>query len=187
MVLSLPVCPACQQGVSSSLTEVPSTVRLILGDQLNPEHSWFGKKDASVTYVLMEVRSETDYVVHHAQKVIAIFAGMRRMAELLTKQGHQVRYFRLSDKDNRQNFAENLLQVFKATKAARFSAKSAVPPAWSMCAWVIQICSSVTPSCLQASSNTGKSPPGSMMAPCMVSSHQTMEQFCWKGVTGTVS
>ena len=87
---------------------MPSTVRLILGDQLNPEHSWFAKKDASVTYVFMEVRSETDYVVHHAQKVIAIFAGMRRMAELLTKQGHQVRFFRLGDKDNRLNFAENL-------------------------------------------------------------------------------
>ena len=117
---SLPVCFACQQGVSSSLACVAHTVRLILGDQLNPEHSWFGKKDASVTYVFMEVRSETDYVVHHAQKVIAIFAGMRRMAELLTKQGHQVRYFRLGDKDNRHGFAENLKPVFNATKATRF-------------------------------------------------------------------
>ncbi len=80
------------------------TVRLILGDQLNPEHSWFGKKDASVTYVLMEVRSETDYVVHHAQGVIAIVAGRLRLAEILTKAGHQVRYFRLNDKDNRQDF-----------------------------------------------------------------------------------
>ena len=120
MVLSLPVSFACKQGVSSSLTRVAHTVRLILGDQLNPEHSWFGKKDASVTYVFMEVRSETDYVVHHAQKVIAIFAGMRRMAELLTKQGHQVRYFRLGDKENRQNFADNLRTVFAETKAARF-------------------------------------------------------------------
>ena len=107
-----------------------STVRLILGDQLNPEHSWFGKKDASVTYVLMEVRSETDYVVHHAQKVIAIFAGMRRMAELLTKQGHQVRYFRLGDKDNRQSFAENLSRVFKETKAARFEYQE--PDEWRL-------------------------------------------------------
>jgi deoxyribodipyrimidine photolyase-related protein len=120
MVLSLPVRFACQRVVSSSLAGVPSTVRLILGDQLNPEHSWFGKKDASVTYVLMEVRSETDYVVHHAQKVIAIFAGMRRMAEVLIKQGHQVRYFRLGDKDNQQSFAENLKRVFKETKATGF-------------------------------------------------------------------
>ena len=109
---------------------MPSTVRLILGDQLNPDHSWFGKKDASVTYVFMEVRSETDYVVHHAQKVIAIFAGMRRMAELLKKQGHKVRYFRLGDKDNRQSFADNLRTVFAETKAARFEYQE--PDEWRL-------------------------------------------------------
>jgi hypothetical protein len=31
-----------------------------------------------------------------------------------------------------------------------------------------------------------RSPPGSMTAAWPVASHQTMEQFCWKGVTGTV-
>ena len=30
------------------------------------------------------------------------------------------------------------------------------------------------------------SPPASMMAASWVASHQTMEQFCWNGVTGTV-
>ena len=65
-----------------------------------------------------------------AETVIAIFAGMRRMAELLTKQGHQVRYFRLGDKDNRQNFAENLQQVFKATKATRFEYQE--PDEWRL-------------------------------------------------------
>jgi len=113
-----------------SLADVTHTVRLILGDQLNPEHSWFGRKDASVTYVLMEVRSETDYVVHHAQKVIAIFAGMRRLAEILTKQGHRVRYFRLGDADNRQDFAANLRQVFAATKATRFEYQE--PDEWRL-------------------------------------------------------
>ena len=78
MAPSLPRAVVCHRSNCSSLAGVAHTVRLILGDQLNPEHSWFGKRDASVTYVLMEVRSETDYVVHHAQKVIAIFAGMRR-------------------------------------------------------------------------------------------------------------
>ncbi|NBR42803.1 MAG: cryptochrome/photolyase family protein [Verrucomicrobia bacterium] len=104
----------------SSFTLVAQTVRLILGDQLNPEHSWFGKKDPSVTYVFMEVRSETDYVVHHAQKVIAIFAGMRRLAEQLGKQGHLVRYFRLGDKDNLQKFAENLNTVFACVSSEHF-------------------------------------------------------------------
>ena len=42
------------------------TLRLLLGDQLNPEHSWFATQDDGVVYVLMEVRQETDYVLHHA-------------------------------------------------------------------------------------------------------------------------
>ena len=110
----------CHRGFLPSLGPVASTVRLILGDQLNPEHSWFGRVDPAATYVLMETRSETDYVVHHAQKVIAIFAGMRRLADQLRARGHRVRYFRLGDADNRQNFADNLRQVFAETAADRF-------------------------------------------------------------------
>ena len=55
-------------------------LRLLLGDQLNPEHSWFAASDPDVLYVLMEVRQETDYVLHHAQKILAIFAAMRDFA-----------------------------------------------------------------------------------------------------------
>jgi deoxyribodipyrimidine photolyase-related protein len=95
-------------------------VRLILGDQLNERHSWFSKVDEKVVYVMMEVRSETDYVRHHAQKVIAIFAGMRALAEHLRKAGHKVRYFKIGDKDNQHGFAENLRTVFKEVKATRF-------------------------------------------------------------------
>ena len=43
------------------------TLRLLLGDQLNPQHSWFATRDDGVVYVLMEVRQETEYVLHHAQ------------------------------------------------------------------------------------------------------------------------
>ena len=75
---------------SIDLSDCPSTarkdgpiLRLVLGDQLNPDHSWFSQIRHDVVYVMMEVRSETDYVRHHAQKVLAIFAGMRRMAEQL--------------------------------------------------------------------------------------------------------
>ena len=94
-----------------------STVRLILGDQLNPDHAWFRRRDPSVTYVLMEVRSETDYVRHHAQKVLAIFAGMRRLADQLRARGHRVRYFRIGDPDNAQGFAANLRRVLGETQA----------------------------------------------------------------------
>lgn len=107
-----------------------STVRLILGDQLNPEHPWFRKVDASVTYVLMEIRSETDYVRHHAQKVLAIFAAMRRLADRLRKKGHTVRYFRISDADNTQRFADNLRLVLRETKAKRFEHQE--PDEWRL-------------------------------------------------------
>jgi deoxyribodipyrimidine photolyase-related protein len=52
------------------------TLRLILGDQLNPQHGWFRETRDDVVYVLMELRQETDYVLHHAQKIIALLAGL---------------------------------------------------------------------------------------------------------------
>ena len=53
------------------------TLRLILGDQLNSEHSWFSTVDDNITYLIMEIKQETDYVTHHIQKVSAFFASMR--------------------------------------------------------------------------------------------------------------
>ena len=44
-------------------------LRLVLGDQLNINHTWFKRVDPSICYVLMEVRSESEYVNHHIQKV----------------------------------------------------------------------------------------------------------------------
>lgn len=89
-----------------------SRLRLILGDQLNINHSWFREPERSnssnVLYVLMEVRSETDYVVHHAQKVLGIFAAMRGFAKALENAGLKVHYIRLSDADNQQDFIGNL-------------------------------------------------------------------------------
>ena len=84
------------------------TLRLILGDQLNPLHSWFAEVRADVVYVLMEVRSETDYVRHHAQKVLGIFAAMRDLAAQLKSQGHRVRYVAIDDASNRHSITANL-------------------------------------------------------------------------------
>jgi deoxyribodipyrimidine photolyase-related protein len=84
------------------------TLRLILGDQLNPNHSWFQAQCPDVVYVLMEIRQETDYVLHHAQKILAIFAAMRDFAEHLKAQGHRVRYLKIDDGHNRQSLPENL-------------------------------------------------------------------------------
>ena len=84
------------------------TLRLILGDQLNPQHSWFAAVRTDVVYVLMEMRQETDYVLHHAQKIIAIFAGMRDLARHLREGGHTVHYLAIDDPANQQTLTGNL-------------------------------------------------------------------------------
>jgi deoxyribodipyrimidine photolyase-related protein len=96
------------------------TLRLLLGDQLNARHSWFAEVVPDVVYVLMELRQETDYVTHHIQKIIAFFAAMRRFADTLQQQGHRVIYLKINDKDNRQNFADNLTAIMQAIGAERF-------------------------------------------------------------------
>lgn len=84
------------------------TLRLILGDQLNYRHSWYTKEDKSIIYLLMEMRQETDYVLHHAQKIIGFFAAMYNFSEYLSKNGHTVIHLKINDKDNKQNLTENL-------------------------------------------------------------------------------
>jgi deoxyribodipyrimidine photolyase-related protein len=97
-----------------------TTLRLILGDQLNPCHSWFEQSRADVVYVLMEIRQETDYVLHHAQKIIAIFAGMRDLARQLKEQGHRVRYLHINDAHNRQSLPDNLDGLIEHYQATHF-------------------------------------------------------------------
>ncbi|MEJ5359258.1 MAG: cryptochrome/photolyase family protein [Desulfobacterales bacterium] len=95
-------------------------VRLVLGDQLNPAHSWFSRPDPGVLYVLMEVRQETDYVKHHVQKVAAFFAAMRAFARHLAARGHRVEYIPLDDPRNTQRIPENLRRILARERAGRF-------------------------------------------------------------------
>ena len=84
------------------------TLRLILGDQLNSNHSWFKSVDDSVTYVMMEIRTETDYAQHHIQKVVGIFAAMQNFANQLKSNKHNLIYFHLNDVNNIQSFGDNI-------------------------------------------------------------------------------
>ena len=95
-------------------------LRLILGDQLNIRHSWFRRPREDVVYTLMEVRQETDYVVHHIQKVAGFFAAMRRFAGALESRGHRVVYLSLDDPENEQDFEANLRGLIRSEKASRF-------------------------------------------------------------------
>lgn len=106
------------------------TLRLLLGDQLNQQHSWFNEKEDQITYVLMELRSETDYVKHHIQKVVSFFLGMRSFAEEIKQQGHRVIYLRLDAENNKQSFSENIKNIVKEKDFTRFEYQ--LPDEWRL-------------------------------------------------------
>ncbi|WNB75504.1 cryptochrome/photolyase family protein [Methylomonas koyamae] len=97
-----------------------TTLRLVLGDQLNPLHSWFSQNDGQVIYTLMEIRQETDYVLHHAQKIIGIFAAMRDFSRHLAAQGHRLHYLKIDAADNRQSLPANLDCLIERYQSQRF-------------------------------------------------------------------
>jgi deoxyribodipyrimidine photolyase-related protein len=97
-----------------------TTLRLILGDQLNAQHSWFKQVRADVLYTLMEVRQETDVVKPHIQKVAGFFSAMRHFADDLVRMGHRVVYLRLDDPKNEQSFDANLNRLIREHRITRF-------------------------------------------------------------------
>ncbi|MFK8054621.1 MAG: cryptochrome/photolyase family protein [Saprospiraceae bacterium] len=106
------------------------TIRLIFGDQLNHKHSWLSQVDEEVVYVLMEVRTETDYVVHHIQKVVAFFLGMRAFAQHLKDAGHRVHYISLNDAENLQDIPKNLSQLADTLGASNIEYQ--LPDEWRL-------------------------------------------------------
>jgi len=97
-----------------------TTLRLILGDQLNSQHPWLENIDPSVTYVMMEMRQETDYVVHHLQKIVGFFLAMRQFAKQLQEQGHQVIYYCLDDPENRQDLSSQIQYLIQKESFSTF-------------------------------------------------------------------
>ena len=88
-------------------------LRLILGDQLNINHSWYKEKDSETLYVLMEIKAEQEYVKHHIQKVIGFFLAMRSFSQAIEKQGFTLKYFKLDDADNAQSFEVNISNLME--------------------------------------------------------------------------
>ena len=99
---------------------MPKTLRLILGDQLNLNHSWFRQPDKNITFVMMEVREEATYVVHHVQKILAFFSAMRAFRDELTRLGHRVIYYALDSPENLQDICQNIEKLMAIEKFDRF-------------------------------------------------------------------
>ncbi|WP_194435667.1 cryptochrome/photolyase family protein [Vibrio fluminensis] len=96
-----------------------TTIRLVLGDQLNHQHSWFKELDPSILYVIAELKQETDYVIHHGQKVAAFFAAMEAFATLLRQSGHHVDYLDLDNTaefDTLPTLIEHLISHYQAER-----------------------------------------------------------------------
>ena len=87
------------------------TLRLLLGDQLNLQHSWFDEVNPNVIYLMAEMRQETDYVKHHVQKVVAFFLSMRTFSDELIEKGHQVDYYKISDSNTPQDLEKLILEI----------------------------------------------------------------------------
>lgn len=96
------------------------TVRLILGDQLNIEHSWFDHVSNEVIYIIAELKQETDYVASHIQKVAAFFSAMDYFAEELTQRGHQVLHLTLDDTTRFKDLDAVLQHYTKEFDAKKF-------------------------------------------------------------------
>ena len=127
-----------------------TTLRLILGDQLNPQHSWFKSPRKDVVFVMMEVRSETDYVLHHAQKILSIFAAMRDLARTLTAAGHRVHYLQIDDAANKQSFDGNLQALILHYKAKFFEYQD--PDEWRVDQQLASFAKAQSIACTQVSS-----------------------------------
>ncbi|MGL6259367.1 cryptochrome/photolyase family protein [Vibrio sp. WXL103] len=95
-------------------------VRLILGDQLNSEHSWFKQPQDDVLYLIAELVQEQTYVRHHRQKQVAFFAAMQAFADDLAKDGHQVVHLTLDDTAVYQSLPPLISDVCQVVDAKRF-------------------------------------------------------------------
>ncbi len=86
-------------------------LRLLLGDQLNPDHPWFDSVCDDTTYLLAEVWEEATYVRHHRQKVAGIFCAMSHFAGNLRAAGHQVLHLDLDVTRKHPDFTTLLTQL----------------------------------------------------------------------------
>ncbi len=97
-----------------------STLRFVLGDQLNRRIASLTDLDPETDAVLMvEVADEATYVRHHKQKIALIFSAMRHFARDLEAEGVRVDYVRLDDPLNTGSFTGELARAVESRRPDR--------------------------------------------------------------------
>jgi deoxyribodipyrimidine photolyase-related protein len=96
------------------------TVRLILGDQLNSQHSWFQQVDDRVLYLIAELKQESTYVDHHIQKVCAFFSAMAQFAQERQAEGHQVLHLTLDETRDFATLEQVIQHYIREVRASKF-------------------------------------------------------------------
>ncbi len=96
-------------------------LRLLLGDQQNIHHSWFLKKDPQVLYVMLEMHQESEYVIHHIQKLMAFFLSMRLFKLELETSGHHVYYQYITDALAKMPLEKRINDLIKKYNVQRFA------------------------------------------------------------------
>ena len=87
---------------------------LILGDQLNLNIAALKNCDKKNDIILMcEVIEECTTPKHHKKKIVFILSAMRHFAAELEKQGFNLCYVKLDDKNNSGSFQSELLRISK--------------------------------------------------------------------------
>lgn len=116
-------------------------LRLILGDQLNSKHSWY-HNDEHFTYLMMEIRQETDYVKHHIQKIACFFAAMRAFAEMLKSNNKKIIYITIDQEDNQQDLSKNIKSIIKQHRIDKFEYQ--LPDEYRLNQQLIELCKSIS-------------------------------------------
>jgi deoxyribodipyrimidine photolyase-related protein len=96
------------------------TLRLLLGDQLNINHSWFNEAPDDIDYLMIEVASEATYVSHHIVKITSFFLAMRLFASELRKRGFSVIYIALDNEKSQGTFHNTIHSVLRKGSYERF-------------------------------------------------------------------
>jgi deoxyribodipyrimidine photolyase-related protein len=97
-----------------------SNLSLILGDQLNANHSWFREKKDERLFLIAELKQETEYASHHIQKITAFFTAMENFAGALGQSGHHVLYLNLDETAAYPTLPDLLEEIIDCANADSF-------------------------------------------------------------------